>query len=154
MYLQFRLQCAVIIHNNHNHKPNIVITTIGGKIPAHYLLTYIARLPRVTLIAATGFWCNTYAMLASNSARRYTPISLLILLVPSATLFQYPLLGYARSFVYGLCLDPICRASRWNSHAPFLIPFLIGHFPRGGHKELVLFHFFAHVWPVQLIIDD
>lgn len=76
--------------------------------PAVWWTIYIARLPRITLIAATGLWRNTYAMLASDSTCRYTPISLLVLLVPSAALFQYPLLGYASGFVYGLCLDAIC----------------------------------------------
>lgn len=68
----------------------------------------IARLSRVALIATTGLRCNAYTMLASNSTGWYTPISLLVFLVSSATFLQYPLLRHARGFVNDLCLNSIC----------------------------------------------
>lgn len=121
--------------------------------PSVWRAIYVAYLPGVSLVAFASLRCYAHSMFAPIAARRNAPVSLLIFLVPGTALLQYPLLGYTRSFVHNLRFHSIRRTPGRHCNAPLLISLLIRNFPGSCHKELILFHLFAHIWPVQLIVD-
>lgn len=123
------------------------------RAPAIGRAVYIARLSHVSLVTSARFRSDTLSMPAARIAHRLAPVEIFVLFIPSAALFQNPFLVDSGSFIHDFRPHSIRRTPGRNGHAPFLVPFLVGNFPRCRHKHLVLFDFFAHVWPFQIIVD-
>lgn len=123
------------------------------RAPAIRWTVYITRLPDVSLITAARFRRNALAVPTTGIAHRLAPIEVLVLRVSRAALFQDSFLVDTGGFVDNLRPHSVRRTPRRNSHAPLLVPLLVGDFPGGRHKHLVLFDFFANIGAFEIIVD-